>query len=67
MATQSFYEIMEIDTPEKAENLRRAFRRAEERGPLKFSKEVQETVRELMMYGEATIRSSPLDRDIETE
>jgi len=33
MATQSFHEIMEIDTPEKAKRLVKAFRDAEERGP----------------------------------
>jgi len=33
MATKSFYEMMVIDTDEKLENLVRAFRDAEERGP----------------------------------
>jgi len=33
MATQSFYEMLEIDTPEKAERLVAAFRAAELRGP----------------------------------
>ncbi|MDR0334911.1 MAG: hypothetical protein LBH69_03395 [Methanomassiliicoccaceae archaeon] len=34
MATQSFDEMMIIDTPEKARNLEAAFREAERRGPL---------------------------------
>ena len=34
MATQSFYEMMEIDTPEKARRLAEAFRIADERGPI---------------------------------
>ncbi|MCL2143745.1 MAG: hypothetical protein FWH44_05775 [Methanomassiliicoccaceae archaeon] len=36
MATQSFDEMMIIDTPEKARNLEAAFWEAERRGPLKF-------------------------------
>jgi len=36
MAEQSFYEMMVIDTPEKADNLRMAFEDAEKRGPLVF-------------------------------
>ena len=34
MATSSFYEMMEIDTPEKARNLVKAFEAAEKRGPI---------------------------------
>ena len=34
MATSSFYEMMEIDTPEKARRLAEAFRIADERGPI---------------------------------
>jgi len=33
MSEQSFYEMMVIDTPEKAENLAKAFKDREERGP----------------------------------
>jgi hypothetical protein len=40
MATQSFYEMMEIDTEEKVERLIEAFRKAEERGPYKSSTNV---------------------------
>jgi len=36
MAEQSFYEMLIIDTPEKAENIRKAFEDAEKRGPLVF-------------------------------
>jgi hypothetical protein len=47
MATQSFYEMMEIDTPEKARRLAEAFRIADERGPIdtgncNFFKELEE-------------------------
>jgi len=34
MATSSFYEMMEIDTPEKARRLVEAFEAADRRGPL---------------------------------
>jgi hypothetical protein len=40
MATQSFYEIMEIDTEEKARNLEKAFRKADERGPVDYGDSV---------------------------
>jgi hypothetical protein len=40
MATQSFYEIMEIDTEEKARNLEEAFQEADERGPKDFGNSV---------------------------
>jgi hypothetical protein len=47
MATSSFYEMMVIDTPEKAAALNAAYKAAEERGPLDlghidFLKELEE-------------------------
>ncbi len=37
MATQSFYEDMILDTPEKIRNFERAVEAAEIRGPIDFS------------------------------
>ena len=42
MATQSFYEIIEIDTEEKARNLEKAFRMAKKRGPVDYGTSVFE-------------------------
>lgn len=42
MATQSFYEIMEIDTKDKVRNLEEAFRMAKERGPVDYGNSVFE-------------------------
>ena len=46
MATQSFHEMMEIDTPEKARNLVKAFEVAEARGPLESDSDIFERLEE---------------------
>ena len=51
MATQSFNEMMEVDTAEKAKNLVKAFEVAEKRGPLETDGsffEMQEAGREYL-------------------
>lgn len=40
MATQSFYEIMKINTEEKVRNLKEAFRMADKRGPIDYGNSV---------------------------
>ena len=57
MATQSFYEMLEIDTPEKAARLVEAFEAAERRGPLVFE---GKSVFELLKEGEEHFRNNPL-------
>jgi len=46
MATSSFYEMMVIDTPEKARNLVKAFEAAEKRGPLTSDSNIFEQLEE---------------------
>ena len=46
MATSSFYEMMEIDSQEKADRLVEAFEIAEKRGPLKIEGDFDEMLEE---------------------
>jgi len=46
MATRSFYEMMEIDTQEKADRLVEAYRAAEKRGPMVNDSNVFEQLEE---------------------
>ena len=57
MAIQSFNEMLEIDTPEKAARLVAAFEAAERRGPLVFE---GKSVFQLLEEGEAYLRDHPL-------
>ena len=57
MATQSFYEMLEIDTPEKAARLVAAYEAAEKRGPLVFE---GKSIFELLEEGEEYFRNNPL-------
>lgn len=57
MATKSFYEMMVIDTDEKLDNLVRAFRDAEKRGPYIPTTDVFKELEE----GEKLIRSLRLE------
>jgi hypothetical protein len=57
MATQSFYEMLEIDTPEKVERLIAAYEAAKKRSPLVFEgKSVFDELKE----GEEYLRNNPL-------
>ncbi|MCL1984739.1 MAG: hypothetical protein FWG58_05025 [Methanomassiliicoccaceae archaeon] len=56
MATSSFYEMMRIDTPEKAAALNAAYHDAEERGPLTFE---GPTFDELLEEGRQFLRDNP--------
>jgi hypothetical protein len=57
MATQSFHEMLEIDTPEKAARLVAAYEAAEKRGPLVFE---GKSIFELLKEGEEYLRDHPL-------
>jgi hypothetical protein len=54
MATRSFYEMLEIDTPEKARRLAKAFELSKDREPAVFSNDI---LKELEM-GEEHIRGN---------
>ena len=57
MAIQSFHEMLEIDTPEKAARLVAAYEAAEKRGPLVFE---GKSVFEMLEEGKAYLRDHPL-------
>jgi len=57
MATQSFHEMLEIDTPEKVANLVAAYEAAKKRGPLVFE---GKSIFELLKEGEEFFRNNPL-------
>ena len=57
MATQSFNEMLEIDTPEKAARLVAAFEAAEKRGPIIFN---EKSVFKELEEGEEYFRNNPL-------
>jgi hypothetical protein len=56
MATQSFDEMMIIDTPEKAAALNAAFLAAKKRGPLKFD---GPSIDEMLKEGEEFLKNNP--------
>ena len=55
MATQSFYEMMVVETQEQVDKLVEAFRIADERGPL----EVESDIFEQLERGRDYLRSYP--------
>ena len=61
MATQSFDEMMVIDTPEAARALEEAFYEAERRGPLNFDN-IKKNIDELITTGRTTLEIDPVRR-----